>query len=518
MKKRLLATALSIAAAISMTACSAAGSTAPASDAAAQPAATPAAETAQEAPAAGEPYEIKMALSYILTPPGDEAVQATEDVINDYLKNTLGIDEFKVDLKILSITDANTIIPMDLAAGQELDIINVGSRNISNYVANGYLMPLDDYLDNELKDAYEIVKDFMICFYQNDHYYALATWSGQIGDYRLIYNKDMVDAVCDMSEVDTWDEVLDVLEQLKEAYPDEHFVANSSVLPAIYSIQDHTCTVGNYLATVGDSTDLVNYYATDAYRLACEKAYELRQKGMVDPEGSSQTMGADALCYSGSTKGVIMCHPLTAKTISETFTLANTYGATFDAVTFGRTPMPNAIYSFGIPYTSGNPSAAAKLLNLIWTDEFLYNTLGFGVEGKDYLWNEDHTEIYYPEGLTQQTVDYNCIFLLAGLGDQRMIWHAPGGTSAEDVEFIKEQMSNCYIPPAYGFAPSTANVANQIAAVSNVVDQYNNALIYGDVDPAEFLPKFLQELDNAGMNDIIADYQAQLDTWLAENK
>lgn len=462
-----------------------------------------------------EAYEIKMVMPYILTPPGEAAVQQTEDTINDYLLNTLGITEYKLDLQVVTYTDSNTIVPMSLAANEKLDIISVGSSNISNFVSNGYLLPLDDYLDNELAGAYDICKDFLICYKQGDSYYAMPSRSGQVIDYRFIYNKDMVDSVVDMSNVDTWDEILEVLDKLKEAYPDEHFLCYSSTFPAIYSMVDHTNTVGTYAATVGDSTTLVNYYSTDAYREACEKAYELRQKGMLDPEGSANTMGHDALTYSGSTKGVLMGHSLTEESVVAMFDSNNTYGATFDAVTFGRTDMVNARFSYGIPYTSQNPSAAAKFLNLIWTDEFIFNTLGFGTEGIDYVWNEDHTAIEYPEGLGQLTVPYNCIYALAGIGNQRMIWEAPGGTTKEDLEFINEEMTSCFYPPAFGFSPSNDKVSSQVAAVSNVVTQYNDALIYGDINPDDFLPKFLEELESAGINDIISEYQSQLDAWLA---
>ena len=36
---------------------------------------------------------------------------------------------------------------------------------------------------------------------------------------------------------------------------------------------------------------------------------------------------------------------------------------------------------------------------------------------------------------------------------------------------------------------------------------------YG-ADPDEYLPEFLAALETAGINDIVADYQAQLDEWL----
>lgn len=511
--KKQLTVLLSLATAFSLAACGAPAATAGDSSGSGQSAS----EATASAASSNDVYEIKMVMPYILTAPGEEAVQKTEDTINDYLLNTLGITDYKLDLTVLTWTDSNTIVPMDLAAQEKMDIISVGSNNIANYVSNGYLTPLDDYLDNELKEAAEIVKDFMICYKLNGHYYALPSWSGQVIDYRFVYNKEMVDAVCDMSEVDTIDEVYTVLEDLKEAYPDEHFLAYTAELPNIYNSIMDTALIGTYTATVGEDTQIVNYYTTDAFKTACEKAYELRQKGMADPEGSANTLGHDALTYSGSTKGVLMGHSLTEDSVVSMFDENNTYGAKFDAITFCRTDMVNARFSYGIPYTSKNPSAAAKFLNLIWTDEFIFNTLGFGTEGIDYVKTDTDGVIEYPEGLGQLTVPYNCIYALAGIGNQRMIWQAPGGTTKEDLAFIDEEMNNCFFPPAFGFAPVNDKVSNQVAAVSNVVTQYYDSLRYGDVDPAEFLPKFLAELDAAGINDIVAEYQTQFDAWRAEN-
>ncbi|MBQ1379859.1 MAG: DUF3502 domain-containing protein [Erysipelotrichaceae bacterium] len=75
-----------------------------------------------------------------------------------------------------------------------------------------------------------------------------------------------------------------------------------------------------------------------------------------------------------------------------------------------------------------------------------------------------------------------------------------------------------WIPPLYGFIPLTTNVMNEVTAVSNVVEQYSNVLMYGDVNPDEKYPEFLQALKDAGIDRIVADYQAQADEWIKVNK
>ena len=38
----------------------------------------------------------------------------------------------------------------------------------------------------------------------------------------------------------------------------------------------------------------------------------------------------------------------------------------------------------------------------------------------------------------------------------------------------------------------------------------------GSVNPEEYLPKFQQALKDAGVDEVIAEYQSQYDAWLAE--
>ena len=49
-----------------------------------------------------------------------------------------------------------------------------------------------------------------------------------------------------------------------------------------------------------------------------------------------------------------------------------------------------------------------------------------------------------------------------------------------------------------------------------VISQYNGALSSGSGDPEELLPQFLEALDDAGIDDVIAAKQEQLDAFLAE--
>ena len=72
------------------------------------------------------------------------------------------------------------------------------------------------------------------------------------------------------------------------------------------------------------------------------------------------------------------------------------------------------------------------------------------------------------------------------------------------------------IPEALGFIFDNSEYTNQVSALSNVVKQYSGALYSGSGDPEELIPQFLEALDDAGINDVIAAKQEQLDAFLAD--
>jgi putative aldouronate transport system substrate-binding protein len=72
--------------------------------------------------------------------------------------------------------------------------------------------------------------------------------------------------------------------------------------------------------------------------------------------------------------------------------------------------------------------------------------------------------------------------------------------------------------PILGFFFNSEPIRNELAAVDNVVKQYNSDLIFGRVDPEVMLPEFLAKLTGAGADKIQAEMQKQLDQFLSKKK
>ncbi|WP_287715039.1 DUF3502 domain-containing protein [Blautia sp.] len=95
------------------------------------------------------------------------------------------------------------------------------------------------------------------------------------------------------------------------------------------------------------------------------------------------------------------------------------------------------------------------------------------------------------------------------------IWE---GDSPDIWEETKKENESALKSKAFGFTYDSTQVANELAALTNVKAQYAAALGSGSVNPEEVLPKFNEELKKAGIEKVIQTKQEQLDKWLAENK
>jgi putative aldouronate transport system substrate-binding protein len=461
-----------------------------------------------------EPYRVRLTLATMMTIPAESETQRVEDAINDYIHNTLGISEYELDLELVSISDYTTTVSMALASGEKYDIIM--ALDLSTFVTNGYMSDLTGYADNELAGALSVLPENWIrCGTVDGNIYAVPCYKGQVLSWKYIYDEDVYGDVDGIEDVSSLEELDAIMPALKAAAPDEYPYVYANQNVNLEYFEDHVSAVGTYAATVGDSTTLVNIFSTDAFKRGVEMAYRWSQAGYTDPEGSTNTLSHDAIVMAGQSKGVMMGHAYSIDTIEQMFTMNNTYGGTFKAVEIGISDMSTNTLVWGVANTSKNVSAAASMISLIWTDEYIMSTLIYGIEGVSWEWaNDEHTSIAYPEGLDINTVPYTCLYSCGIFGNQFNLYGFDGNTSEDDKTFMKELIDNAWYPPLFGFTPSSENVATQVAAVSNVYNQYYDVLTYGDVDPDVYLPKFLQELEDAGINDIIADYQAQVDEWL----
>lgn len=165
---------------------------------------------------------------------------------------------------------------------------------------------------------------------------------------------------------------------------------------------------------------------------------------------------------------------------------------------------------------SENVVKALELMELLNTDDELYMLITQGEEGVDYQ--------YDAEG-KYALLDgkYNFNFNEWQIGQSyspdftRALYNKDesGDKQKEAQTIVFAADKEAEISPVTGFTFDSTPVKTQMANCASVITEMVPALSAGSVDPAKALPEFIDRLKTAGVDEVIAEKQKQLDTWSA---
>ena len=88
--------------------------------------------------------------------------------------------------------------------------------------------------------------------------------------------------------------------QVKEMYPDVYpIVSHVGSMSLMANSDDLGGDIGSLESVSSDSTEVINYYATDKYMNEMKLRYDWAQKGLIMPDASTSTEMANSLIGSG---------------------------------------------------------------------------------------------------------------------------------------------------------------------------------------------------------------------------
>ena len=159
----------------------------------------------------------------------------------------------------------------------------------------------------------------------------------------------------------------------------------------------------------------------------------------------------------------------------------------------------------GISSTSKNPELALKVLELVNTDKEIYNLLVYGIEGVNYeKIGENRIKI-------KESPFYSLESWAAGNVYNGYLLPTQADDTWEETKKINDSAKRS---PLLGFSPTLDNVKTEVAACSSALDEFLKVLDYGVVDVDTAYSDFINKLDVAGADKIIAEVQAQVNEWL----
>lgn len=454
--------------------------------------------------------------------PTEEDLDTVEEAVNEITREKIGVE---VTLKPIFIGDYSSNVNLALQAGEKIDVFQaVGDFN--NCVSTGMALDITDMLDECAPESKELMGDAWLeaCSYEG-RIYGLPTYKPVALTPMIIYRQDVADELgIDMSAVNGIEDVTAVLEAVKEGKPDMTPLApveagnlglNRTYGDVDWLTDDYNTPVGVLL---NDEMTVVDLYSTDVFADRCKLAYSWNQNGLSMKDAATTTSMAAELMSSGNYFAYIAAYSYPEEdTAASLQAQTGNYpiGAKMIGDAYLTTGDINAL-TWMITSNSDVPESALKFLNLTFTDPDVCNLLIYGVEGRDYVL-DDEGYASYPEGEDAATVPYTAQLSCGTLGNF-FIMYPTVGTNKDSLDWELEQNQTAKTSPAMGFTFDASSLRTQYTAVQNVISQYLSGLLCGSVDPETEIPKFVSALNDAGYQDILAAKQEQLDAWAEASK
>ncbi len=444
-----------------------------------------------------------------------------QDAVNEITIPEINVE---IEFKPVSVFTAPSQYSMWIGARETIDIMIIAFTDIKPFIDMGIIDPLNDWIDQEGDYLKEFAESHPL--FREDaegNIWGMATMPTALGrgggvliNVEHLEAAGLADQYHDMQKI-TLDELGEIYAAIKKALPDVYPCGNFGSLPAsgytmFYDSLGASRASGVLLSK--DSTEVANYYTSDAYKDYLAHVRDWYLKGYIMKDAATSEAKLNDLTAAG--------------VISSNFT-EGTQSLLNDSIKISQKPyirlMFNDYYmpsiSSGefpyatVPVTSQNPEAAIRFLNLLYQSADLENLLIYGIEGKHWVYlDKEAGVVTYPEGVTATNTGY--AYGYGFYGDQTLLVTFGSSTIEGDTYQNETAWANRSI--GYGFMFDSTDYSDMITNVQGVINEYVPALETGSAELDTIYPEFVAKLEAAGINTLIAAKQAQFDEWLASQK
>lgn len=435
--------------------------------------------------------------------------------INEYIEPLIGVN---IEIEWISVADWSNQINLKLSAGEQIDLLAVFGTSIDSLYTKGGMTELNDLIESYGSGITEVIdSEYLQAGYINGSLYTIPSiqfWGKNMAFY---YRTDIAEKYSlDFSGVETLEDLEQIFETIHASEPDLYCIAANG--PTYTLLQDFGWdTLGDdygVLMNPEESLTVENLFESEEYAQMVQIMYDWYQKGYVQVDAATTTDDIPTIFSTGKAFG-------TFGNVDPT-TIANgktSMGYDMDYVILSdplATTSTVQTANWCIPSTTVNAQKAMEFLNLLYTDATLQNLLNYGIEGQHYqVTDSEQGIISFLDGQDFSTTTYYpSIVALSGNSTIAYIWDTDPVTIREDkISNIDESRKS----KALGFTFDSSSVINELTALETVEAKYRKGLESGSLDPSTELPKFIEELKNAGIEKVIEAKQAQLDEWASAN-
>ncbi len=258
-----------------------------------------------------------------------------------------------------------------------------------------------------------------------------------------------------------------------------------------------------------DNGQIKNNFAREEFIYTCELFKDWYDKGYLYKDSANYADNVKTLVASGNCFGFFGAFGVGAE-VSESIICDNEMmiiplddAPLLDTSVFRK-------FTWAVPSTSKEPEAAVRFLNLMYTDETILNLLCWGIDGVhyqvlddgtiDFLDDEDNASCGYYIGDATAIIGNGFLAKVRNGQDPGM------RKEAEEINF------NASVSQYNGFALNTSGLENEVAALTNAVEEFRPSLVCG-LYTESYYNDFIKKLSEVGIEKYISEMQKQLDNW-----
>jgi len=452
----------------------------------------------------------------------------TDRIAEEMSKITMEKIGVKVELMPMDSASYAQNMNLMLASGEQVDLFNAVSVGFMPCYNKGYLLDLEE--DNLLATYGQGIIDSFRASELNGCRVAGALYGVPVkkddaaGKFGISIPTEYLDAVGvdwksmyanpeDEIIYTDFDFIEDVLGKLHEKYPDKttFYTDPGSTVGQCLAI-DYPGDMFGVLLDPANSLEVSDLFSSQLYYDLCARFYKWNQNGWISPDAITETnatttqVKAGSLCaYKTATKPGIR---------QQESNLCGTPVAIFQLGVDFKASNAYSIMPWCINQNTDDAVAAMQVLNLLYTDPDLSTLICWGQEGKEWQETGDG-HIKFAEGIDAQNSEYynNVNWQMPNQFIAR-IWE---GDSLDLWERMQNYNDNAVASNAMGFTFDNSDVSAEYTALTNVYNEYQRQLELGFMNPDEGIPKLVERLKTAGLDDYIAVKQAQVNAWAEAN-
>jgi len=444
------------------------------------------------------------------------------DAINEITEPLIGV---RVVPMIIEAGVYSQQVSMMLTAREPIDLVQtVTSGPVSYTVAapQGHFIRMDDLLDNYGHGIRETLGQIIEGTRIGENLYGVPGFRNMVQGFYVVMRMDvledldLVEQAQAVQSVQDLDAIFQVVADNTDLVPlsggvDANVISGNSMVFADYFTDWYAFdSLGCTMQLIRSTPDgrVLNNFAQPEFRRAIETVRDWYERGFVYRDLAIRSEHAATYINNDISFAYFV-----ATEVGGNISHENIAGVPLLFIRIADGPSLTTGLSRGftwtIPSASREPEAAMRFLNLMYTDARIANLLAWGLEGRDYVLIDGVA--HFPDGQDASTSAYHSHDFIFG---NQFLKHQWAGTIPNLRQMAQQDMANAGVSQFLGFSADLSSVDLEILAVQGVIDQFIRQIRSGSA-PMSVFDEFLVRLEQVGADDIVAEYQRQLDDWLA---